>query len=478
MARPRQPWWNGALLYQIYPRSFADSNDDGVGDLPGILSRLDYLQWLGVDGIWLNPTFPSPNRDWGYDVADYRGVHPDLGTLDDLDALVAAAAARDIHVLLDLVPAHTSDRHPWFQASRSSLHSSRRDWYIWRDQMDGQQSLFGGDAWTYDDATAQHYHHLFLPEQPDLNWLNPEVRSAFEEIMRFWFDRGIAGFRIDVVNEVVKDPPDRANFPRIHELLRSWRRLADDYDPERLLLGETWVLDLHELVSFYGTGVGELQLAFNFPFIFAGLETSALEYVVNETEGLLPPRATPVWALSNHDVIRFPTRICAEDDARARCALLILLTLRGTSVLYYGDELAMRQVAIPAERVLDVNGRDGARTPMPWGDVDWRAPWLPVGETVRSVAQQQADATSVLRFTRALIALRRARDDLVAGGYAPLDSPPGVWCWRRGEATAVAVNLSDVPAPLELGGEVLISTTDGLDASRLEPWAGVVLALS
>jgi alpha-glucosidase len=477
MARPRQPWWNGALLYQIYPRSFADSNDDGVGDLPGILSRLDYLHWLGVDGIWLNPTFPSPNRDWGYDVADYLGVHPDLGTLDDLDAVVAGAAARDIRVLLDLVSAHTSDRHAWFQESRSSRDSSRRDWYIWRDQADGQQSVFGGDAWAYDDASGQHYHHLFLRAQPDLNWLNPEVRKAFEEIMRFWFDRGIAGFRIDVVNEVVKDPPDRANFPRIHELLRSWRRLADDYEPVRLLLGETWVLDVRELVSFYGSGADELQLAFNFPFMFAGLEASALERVVTTTEELLPPRATPVWALSNHDVARFPTRICDDDDAKARCALLILLTLRGTSVLYYGDELAMRQVAIPAERVLDVDGRDGARTPMPWGDVDWRAPWLPVGETVRSVTQQQADPTSVLTFTRELVALRRARGDLVAGGYAPLDSAPGVWCWRRGDETAVAVNLSDAPASLEFGGEVLLSTTD-VDASRLEPWTGVVLALS
>ena len=296
MARPRQPWWKGALLYQIYPRSFADSNDDGIGDLPGVRARLDYLQWLGVDGIWLNPTFPSPNRDWGYDVADYCGVHPDLGTLTDLDELTAAAAERDIQVVLDLVPAHTSDRHAWFRESRSARESPRRDWYIWRDEADEQQSVFGGNAWTHDEATNQYYHHLFLPEQPDLNWLNREVGDAFEDILRFWFDRGIAGFRIDVVHEIVKDPPARPNPPQIHDLLRRWRTLANDYEPERLLLGETWLLDLHELVTFYGSGADELHLALNFPFMFAGLEAAALVDVVKRTEELLPAGATPSTA--------------------------------------------------------------------------------------------------------------------------------------------------------------------------------------
>jgi alpha-glucosidase len=478
MARSRQPWWNGAVMYQIYPRSFADSNGDGIGDLPGIRQRLEYLQWLGVDAIWLNPTFPSPNKDWGYDVADYCGVHRDLGTLADLDELIAAAGKRDIKVVLDLVPAHTSDRHSWFEESRSGRESSRRDWYIWRNDADEQQSVFGGSAWTYDEASDQYYHHLFLPEQPDLNWLNPKVREAFEEILRFWFDRGVAGFRIDVVHEVVKDPPDRSNRPQIHDLLRGWRTLANGYEPERLLLGETWVLDLHELMTFYGSGVDELQLAFNFPFMFAGLDAAALGDVVNRTEALLPSRATPVWALSNHDVVRSPTRICDEDDARVRCALLLLLGLRGTCVLYYGDELGMPQVRIPQERVLDVHDRDGARTPMPWGDVEWRDPWLPLGDNVAGVVGQRVDPDSILSYCRKLVTLRRAREDLATGAYATLEVAPGVLAWRRGDETAVALNLSGTAKPVELGGKVLLSTKGRDDASRLEPWEGVVLELS
>ena len=201
MAFPSQPWWRGGVLYQIYPRSFADSNADGIGDLAGIRSRLDHLEWLGIDGIWLSPTFPSPNKDWGYDVSDYCAVHPDLGTLEELDELVTDAGERGIRVLLDLVPGHTSDQHRWFADSRTSRESNRRDWYIWRDEATEQESVFGGPAWTFDEAVGKHYHHLFLPGQPDLNWMNRDVRNAFEAILRFWFDRGIAGFRIDVVHE-------------------------------------------------------------------------------------------------------------------------------------------------------------------------------------------------------------------------------------------------------------------------------------
>ena len=476
MAPPRQPWWTGGVLYQAYPRSFADSNGDGIGDLAGLRGRLDYLHWLGVDGIWINPTFPSPNHDWGYDVSDYCGVHPDLGTIDDLDALVAAADELGIRILLDLVPAHTSDRHEWFIESRSSRESPRRPWYIWRDGAEDQDAVFGGTAWTYAEPTGEYYHHLFLPEQPDLNWIQPEVRDAFDEILRFWFDRGVAGFRIDVVHELVKDPPGQANRPEIHGVLRRWRELADGYEPERLLLGETWVMDLDELATFYGR-TDELQLAFNFPFMFAGLDATALADVVTRTEAVLPGGALPVWALSNHDVVRFPTRMCDEDDAKVRCALLALLTLRGTSVLYYGDELGMPQVEIPTDRVLDVHDRDGARTPMLWGDVEWRAPWLPLGDGVTSVAEQRADPGSVLSFCREAIALRRSRDDLVAGGYTPVVGETGVWAWRRGGGTAIALNLTDSPANLSPTGEVLLSTKGRDDPVRLEPWEGVVVAL-
>jgi alpha-glucosidase len=478
MASIRQPWWSGAVLYQAYPRSFADSNGDGVGDLAGVRARLDYLHWLGVDGIWLNPTFPSPNRDWGYDVSDYCDVHPDLGTLADLDALVRDAGELGIRILLDLVPAHTSDRHQWFTDSLSSRESPRRGWYIWRDEPSEQESVFGGPAWTYDEPTAQHYHHLFLPQQPDLNWLIAEVREAFDEILRFWFDRGVAGFRIDVVHELVKDPPERPNRPEIHRVLRRWRTLSAEYDPERLLVGETWVMDLEELAGFYGAQADELHLAFNFPFMFAGLETPALPEAVRRTEELLPVAALPVWALSNHDVVRFPTRLCEEDERKVRCALLALLTLRGTSVLYYGDELGMGQVEIAPDRLRDVHGRDGARTPMPWGDVVWHEPWLPLGENVTSVAEQRDDASSVLCYTREVIALRRARGDLATGAYAALESESPVWAWRRGEATAVALNLGDAPIELSLAGEVLLSSAGRTDSAVLEPWEGVVLALS
>jgi alpha-glucosidase len=475
MPSSRQPWWRGGVLYQIYPRSFADSNGDGVGDLVGIRARLDYLEWLGVDGIWLNPTFPSPNNDWGYDVSDYCAVHPELGTMEELDGLVAEAGERGICILLDLVPAHTSDRHEWFLESRSSRESPRHDWYIWRDEADEQESVFGGQAWTFDERTKQYYHHRFLAQQPDLNWLNGKVREAFDEILRFWFERGIAGFRIDVVHELVKDPPDRPNLPEIHAVLQRWRRLADTYDPQRVLLGETWVLDLERMAAFYGAGEDELHLAFNFPFMFAGLDSAALADIVAQTHELLPPGAWPVWALSNHDVARFPTRICDEDDERVKCALLFLLGLRGTPVLYYGDEIGMRQVKIPPERVLDVHDRDGARTPMPWGDADWRDPWLPLGGNVASVAGQREEPGSVLRFCRELLALRRGRDDLVSGAYASLETPAGVWAWRRGEGTVVAVNLSDDAVRAGLGGRVVLSTAGREDPGTLGPWEGVVL---
>ena len=475
MHSSREPWWHGGVLYQVYPRSFADSTGDGIGDLAGLCGRLDYLEWLGVDGIWLNPTFPSPNKDWGYDVSDYCGVHPDLGTLADLDALIADARRRGISVLLDLVPAHTSDQHPWFVESRSSRDAARRDWYIWRDRVNDQESVFGGSAWTHDAATGQYFHHRFLSQQPDLNWLNPSVRDAFDEILRFWFDRGVAGFRIDVVHELVKDPPDRPNDPETHRVLRRWRALADTYDPARVLVGETWVFDLARLASFYGTGTDELHLAFNFPFVFAELEGGALAEVVSETERALPAGAWPVWTFSNHDVVRFPTRICGGDERKVRTALLILLCLRGTAVLYYGDELGMSQTDIPPDRVLDVRDRDGARTPMPWGDVEWRNPWLPLGTDVRSVTEQRDDPGSVLALCRELIALRRERPELASAAYEHLETDSEVWAWRRGDSITVAVNLSEDRAKVDLGGRALLSTGGSDSDSVLEPWEGVVL---
>jgi alpha-glucosidase len=478
MASVAQPWWQRAVLYQVYVRSFADSDGDGVGDLRGIVERLDYVQWLGVDALWLSPVTVSPDRDWGYDVADYTDVQPQFGGMQALDELVAQAGERDIRVVVDIVPNHTSDRHPWFEDSRSARDAHHRDWYVWADAApDGSppnnwRSTFGGaSAWTLDERTGQYYLHNFLPEQPDLNWWNEDVRAAFDDILRFWLDRGIAGFRIDVAHGIVKDrdlrdnpDPDvstyNANRDDVHDVLRRWRRVVDEYDLQRVLLGETWVMELDRLARFYGSGHDELHLAFNFPFTFSEPGAAALRGIVEQTEAALPRGAWPVWMLSNHDIVRFPTRMAGGDERKARALLFVLLTLRGTPVLYYGDELGMPQADVSGDQERDMAGRDGARTPLPWNG-GWQQPWLPLTANVASVATQRADDSSFLNYTRALLAQRRANPDLVAGAYETLPAPDGVWAFRRGEDTTVAVNLSDDTAELE-------------DGSRLAPWDGIV----
>jgi alpha-glucosidase len=478
-------WWQDGVLYQIYPRSFADSNGDGIGDLGGIVDRLDYLEWLGVDGVWLNPTFPSPNADWGYDVADYMDVHPDLGTLADLDRLVAEAGRRGIRVLLDLVPNHTSIRHPWFEGEH-------RDWYVWADRPTNWRSVFGGSAWEWDEREGRYYLHSFHREMPDLNWHVPAVPEEFERILRFWFDRGVAGFRIDVVHRTVKDLRMQdatrrgrvARFPPTdvegtHELIRGWRGLADSYEPQRLLVGETYVLDVAEMATFYGAGDDELQLAFNFAFLFSSLTAAGLRRAVELTEHALPEIAWPVWTGSNHDAVRFPTRWCDGDERKVRCALLVLLTLRGTPVLYYGDELGLEQGPAP-EPPLDPARppRDGCRGPMPW---DARPPaitWLPHGDLSRNVESQRGDPGSTLELCRVLISLRR---EFAGEPYETLRSPPGTWAWRRGRF-AVAVNLSERAAYVPtVEGSIRLSTDRSRDGERvsdrlrLEPWSGVVV---
>ena len=520
-------WWRHAVLYQIYPRSFADSNDDGVGDLRGITAHLDYVAGLGVDGVWLSPVHPSPNADWGYDVADYEGVHPELGTLADLDALLAEAHRLGLRVLLDLVPNHTSTAHPWFVDARTARDAAHRDWYVWADpKPDGNapnnwQSSFLGPAWAYDATTGQAYLHHFLDEQADLNWWSADVRDEFDRILRFWFDRGVAGFRIDVCHMIVKDvllrdnPPadgtehwmDRlggqrneynACRPEVHDVLRRWRRIGDAYDPPRLFVGETNVMDLEKVASFYGAG-DELQLAFNFPFLFADFDADALRAVVEEAEARLPARATPCWTMSNHDVPRYVTRWCHDDPVRARAALVLLLSLRGTAVLYYGDELARADTDVPPEGVLDpvsrkfhpVLNRDAARTPMPWRDAPGGGftgasvtPWLPLGDlTAGTVAAEEADAGSALHLTRGLLALRRELADYRDGAYATWPAPPGVWAWRRGERVLVAVHLADGDVTLpDVSGTVRIGTDRGRDGATVDgaltlgPWEAVVIA--
>jgi alpha-glucosidase len=489
-------WWENAVIYQAYPRSYADSNGDGIGDLPGITSKLDHLEWLGVDALWLSPTFPSPNRDWGYDVADFYGVHPDFGTMRDLEELIVEAGRRDIRVMLDLVPNHTSDANEWFH------DPTKRDWYVWRDpKPDGSppnnwKAAFGGSAWTFDEASGQYYLHNFLPEQPDLDWWNEDVRAAFDDILRFWFERGIAGFRIDVAHALIKDPQLRDNpparptesptfarlgqwpkynlgLPEAVDVHRRFRRVAEEFTPPALLLGETYVMELEELLRYMVPD--GLQLAMNFAFLHTPFSAEKLARVVAETESLLPVGATPAWHASSHDDQRFATRWCKGDLAAAKCALVALLCLRGTTLLYQGDEIAMEAPAVPPERVRDMAGRDPCRTPMVWEDVPGAGftepgvePWLPIGPTDRNVADQRDDPQSPLRLTRDLIALRKHRG-LLHGAYEPVDDvPDGVWAFRREGGALVAINLGDEIANVSLDGAIVICTNRDRDEEAID----------
>ena len=496
-------WWQGGRIYQVYVRSWRDGDGDGSGDLEGLISGLDYLEWLGVDGIWLSPTMPSPDHDWGYDVSDYLEVHPALGSMAVFDRLLAEAASRRIRVLLDLVPNHTSAAHPWFRSARSSLDSPHRDWYVWADPRDGAppnnwRDSTGSSAWTFEPSTGQYFLHSFLESQPDLNWWNPAVRGEFERIISFWLDRGVAGFRIDVAHglyhdrQLRDDPPAPVstanpfglagvyskNRPEVHALYRSWRDLVGGYGEDRLLLGETWVLDPAVMAQYYGDG-DELQLAMNFAFFFCAFDCVELRSVVEETARSLPPGACPVWAASNHDDSRFPSRWCGDDDRRTRLALTMLCTLPGTAILYYGDELGLGDVEVPEAAQRDrmswrgqavrVN-RDRARTPMPWTPgpgMGFTAPgvdpWLPLGDRLgRTVAEQRDDSTSALSLTRALLELPRRRLS-----YETLAAPDGIWLYRSGD-TLVAASFSESPCDVVIPAGQVLSSLTGHSA----PWAG------
>jgi alpha-glucosidase len=521
-------WWRGGVLYQIYPRSFADSNGDGAGDLGGIIAKLDYLADLGIDGLWLSPVTVSPNRDWGYDVADYCDIDPDFGTLDDLDTLVRQGAARGIRILLDLVPNHTSDQHPWFVDARSGRDAEHRDYYVWADPApDGGPpnnwiSIFGGSAWELDAASGQYYLHNFEAQQPDLNWWNEEVRTSFDDIVRFWWDRGVAGFRIDVCNMMIKDAELRDNppatkddpieqqliglksvynsdRPEAHDILKRWRLIADTYEGGRILIGETNVEEIPRLMEFYGNGSDELHGGFNFVFINSALEASAMRHIVEDVEAQIPRAAWPIWTGSNHDVSRLATRWAGGEATKTRCALLILLTLRGTPFLYQGDELGLTDGPIEQSDLLDAvgirfwpyyKGRDPERTPMPWANQPGGGftepgvrPWLPMADpALCNAADQVADPDSIHAFTRRLIARRRANQDLALGSYHSLHSPEGAWAFRRGDATTVAVNLSDDPVAVDdMSGTIALSTERALEGASVEgrlslaPWSGAVI---
>jgi alpha-glucosidase len=524
-------WWQDGVIYQIYPRSYRDANGDGVGDLAGITERLDHLAWLGVDAIWVTPITVSPDTDWGYDVADYVNVQPVLGDLDAFDRLVAEAERRGIRIVLDLVPNHTSSKHRWFREARASTTSPKRDYYVWADpKPDGSppnnwRASFGGPAWTLDPVTRRYYLHNFLPTQPDLNWWSEDVREEFDRILRFWFDRGAAGFRIDVAHAIVKDkelrdnpaaePGDHpyvarfgqrkvynAERPEAHDVFRRWRAIAEEYDPPRLLVGETYVLDVERLRPFFGQD-DELQLAFNFVFLHSPFTADGLQLIVDATERALGavPGAWPVWAISTHDLPRFVDRWCGGSAEAARAALVMLLTLRGTPVLYYGDELGMADVPVAPEQRRDPvgtgafdagPGRDPCRTPMPWAPgpgggftAPEATPWLPLSaQPGVTVEEQRDDPGSMLRLCRDLLGLRRAEPDLRSGDYETRPSPVGVWAYRRGERFTVVLNLTDEARSFDggpSGGRIRLSSRrerDGavvVDRLDLAPWEAVVI---
>jgi alpha-glucosidase len=528
---PETTWWKRGVVYQVYPRSFQDTNRDGIGDLEGIRRRLDYLAWLGVDAIWIAPIFPSPMADFGYDVADYCDIDPLFGTLDDFDRLVDEVHRRGLKLILDFVPNHTSDQHPWFRESRSSRSNARRDWYIWRDAAPGGGppnnwiSNFGGPAWKWDEATGQYYFHAFLNEQPDLNWRNPEVRAAMYDALRFWLDRGVDGFRVDVIWHLIKDaafrdnPPNpgyqatqpeinrflqlySADQPEVHQVIAEMRSILEEYE-ERVLIGEIY-LPLERLVAYYGENLSGAHLPFNFQLIQTAWSAREIAALVEEYEAALPAGGWPNWVLGNHDQPRIGARV---GPAQARVAAMLLLTLRGTPTIYYGDELGIGKVEIPTDAVRDPweknepglgLGRDPERTPMPWDKTENAgftdgSPWLPLppNHLCANVESLSRDPTSILTLHRRLMELRRRHLALSVGSYTPHGSQGDTLVYERRHGTErllVALNLGHQPQSISLPASdaqprLLIST--GLDRADetvdaelvLGPDEGVIIQL-
>ncbi|MCC8392561.1 DUF3459 domain-containing protein [Paraburkholderia sp. MMS20-SJTR3] len=493
-------WWQRSVIYQIYPRSFQDSNGDGIGDLPGIRARLDEVAALGVDAIWLSPIYPSPMADFGYDVAHYCDIDPIFGTLDDFKQLMDHAHALGLKVLLDFVPNHSSERHPWFVQSRSSRDNPKRDWYLWRDPApDGGPpnnwlSRMGGSAWEWDAATGQYYYHAFLREQPDLNWRNPQVRRAMDDVLRFWLDYGVDGFRVDVLWLLIKDawfrdnPPNPAyvagepehhrqlqtyteDQPEVHEIVRSMRATLNEYG-ERVLIGEIY-LPVAQLIQYYGANGEGADMPFNFQLLNARWNAAELAATIRDYDSALPEHAWPNWVLGNHDNPRVASRV---GNAQARVAAVLLLTLRGTPTLYYGDEIGMTDGVIAAHEVRDPaelrqpgsgQGRDPERTPMQWDSSLPNAgfssgqPWLPIA-TATSVCDQQGDPSSMLSLYRRLLSLRRRNAALVQGAIGNIAADGQVLTYERWFADQrlfIALNMGDADADVQSRpGVALLST--------------------
>jgi alpha-glucosidase len=489
-------WWQHAVFYEVYPRSFADSNNDGIGDLNGITSKLDYLQHLGVNAIWITPCFPSPQVDFGYDVSDYESIDPMYGTLADFDRLVSEGKTHGIKIIMDFVPNHTSDQHKWFLESKSSRTSPKRDWYIWRDGKSPNQapnnwtSTFGGSAWKYDETTGQYYYHYFYAEQPDLNWRNPEVKKAMLDAMRFWYKRGVAGFRLDAVDTLYEDPDLKDNpalpgndkfgfpntheiynkkLPEVHDIMREMRSVADEYGA--VLIGETWTQSVAQLREYYGQRNDELQMPMDLMMTeFKTLSAPVFREHIGAVESA---GGWPVFVISNHDIMRSYTRWGdgVHNDDIAKMVAAMYLTLRGTPILYYGEEIGMENYGPNSkEEVRDPigrrgwpleKGRDGERTPMQWSDAanagfTEGTPWLPVAPSYKThnVATETADPHSLLAFYRKLLELRRDEPALRDGEYVPLNpQDPNVFAFVRrfkGEAVLVVLNMSGAPQFVKL----------------------------
>jgi alpha-glucosidase len=494
------PWWQHAVFYEIYPRSFADSNHDGIGDLPGITSKLDYLSWLGVDAIWIAPMFPSPHVDWGYDISDYYSVDPDYGTLRDMDELLAQSKPRNIRVLLDFVMTYTSDQNKWFQESKSSRANPKRDWYIWRDARDPQQppnnwtSLFGGSAWKYDSTTSQWFYHYFYPPQPNLNWRNPEVEKNMFDVTRWWYKRGVAGFRLDAVdvmfvdsqfrdNPVVGternafgDPVEREindkNQPELHGVLQRLRKVADEHNA--VLIGETWTSDIEQLKKYYGEHNDEVNMPMD--FMFATINKLSPADFRKQIEWVDNSGGWPVYVVSNHDIRRVYDRYGdgKHDDQIAKLMASLYLTLRGTAVMYYGEEIGMEnndpkrpedvkdsmgKLGWPKEK-----GRDGERTPMQWNTqanagFSPTTPWLPVDDRYKNynVETEKSDPNSILNYYRQLLSMRHTNQALLEGKYIALnEDDPSVLSYARsykGQSVLVVLNMSGVTRKVNLNLE-------------------------
>jgi glycosidase len=514
------PWWQTGVIYQIYPRSFADSGGDGIGDLRGITLHLDYLSdVLGVDAIWLSPFYPSPQDDFGYDVSDYVDVDPIYGTLRDFDHLVEQAHRRGLKVIVDYVINHTSDRHPWFLESSRATDSRRRDWYVWRDQPNNWVSVFGGSAWE-PHRSGQFYLHSFLASQPDLNWRNPEVEAAMLDVLRFWMERGVDGFRIDVAHFAMKDPLLRDNpmtsvlpadayklnteyasmehiYDRahsdIHALYRRLRQTLDRY-PDRFAVGEIHEFDWQRWAAFYGDG-DELHMPFNFALLPAGIDPVRIRAAITGMESVLPAGAWPNWVAGNHDEPRIASRL---GKPQSRAMAMILLSLRGTPTLYYGDEIGMEELEIPAERQQDPwgrrmpgFGRDGCRTPMQWspgrnaGFTSGAGSWLPTHPDHPScnVEVQRGDSHSLLELYRRLLRVRKASPALTIGSIEVLESPPEVLSFRRSltgsPSYETRANLSPNATAITPGGRIAVATSSEREGQQfdgsLEAWEVVLV---